>query len=412
MKKILLIEDSRVFGSMLQKSIQSRLKCTVDWYKTLLEARETVPYEFSNYKVALLDLNLPDAQDTEIVDFISRYDIPMIIFTSEFNSEIREKIWAKRIVDYVHKEGSDSLNYVVQLINNLETNQKIKILVVDDSKTMRNMYQDLLDIHNYHVLTAEGGQQALEVLEQQPDIKLITVDYNMPEMDGIELVKQIRKTHSKEKIPIIGISSSDDKWMSAIFIKSGANDYLSKPFLHEEFYCRILHNLNNAAYIQTIKDIANKDHLTGLYNRRYFFNYAESIIRIAKQQNAGINVAILDIDFFKSVNDRFGHDFGDITLIKVAQIMSDHIQKPNILARMGGEEFAIITIGNELTPHYEKIRAELEATPITYKGTTASITISIGVYVGDPIHIDDMIKQADQFLYAAKENGRNRIISS
>lgn len=411
MKKILLVEDSKVFGGMMQKSIQSRLKCQVDWHKSLSSTRDILPDHSEEYLVALLDLHLPDAPNGEIVDMVARFDIPIIVFTSEFSNDVRERIWSKRIVDYVHKEGSDSVNYIVQLIRNLDTNSNTKILVVDDSKMMRNMFEDLLNIHKYTVLTAEDATSALATLKKHQDIKLITVDFHMPDMDGVELVKTIRKNHSKENVVIIGISSSDDKWISARFIKSGANDYLSKPFINEEFYCRITHNLQYLGYIETIRDIANKDVLTGLFNRRYFYEYAESMFRVANQKGIDVNVAILDIDFFKKVNDTYGHDAGDAVLKSFADILSQHVPSPGIVARMGGEEFSIITIGNNLNPLFENIRKTIETTSIKYDTTLINITVSAGVCIGRPDNLSAMLTIADGSLYTAKEEGRNRIIS-
>lgn len=410
MRKILLVEDSKVFGAIMQKSIQSKLRCIVDWYRNMEDARQSLQNCSENYITALLDLNLPDAPDGEIVDFVAQFNIPIIVFTAEVSNEVRERIWSKRIVDYVLKEDSDSIHYIIKLINSIETNHNIKILVVDDSSTMRNMFTKLLQIHQYNVLSAEDGKTALQLIKQNPDIKLITIDYNMPDMNGVELIKQIRKKYSKDALSIIGISSSEDKWISARFIKSGANDFLSKPFINEEFYCRIIQNIHNISYIETITELANKDSLTGLFNRRYFYEYAESMFRVANQKEMDVNVAILDIDHFKKVNDNYGHDAGDAILKHFADNLKCLIKSPNIVARIGGEEFAIITIGENLNPVFEKIRKETEKATIEVNSEPICITISAGVCIGKPEDLGAMLKIADNKLYNAKEQGRNRVL--
>jgi response regulator receiver modulated diguanylate cyclase len=237
----------------------------------------------------MLDLNLPDAPQAEVVDLVLEKGIPVIVFAGDCTDQTRKRLWSKNIVDYVLKEGGESLRYAVRQARRVILNRDVKVLVVEDSEMVRTMVAGLLRVHRFQVFEACNGREGLQVLNANPDIRLIITDYEMPEMDGIRFVRAVRARHPKEEMAIIGISSHELESLSARFLKSGANDFLTKPFSSEEFYCRVSQNMDLLEYIQTIKDYSEKDFLTGLFNRRYLF--AQGPSRIRKKQKRAMRSA-------------------------------------------------------------------------------------------------------------------------
>ena len=413
--KLLMVEDSRFFGKLLKQKIESKLGHPVFWAPTYAEAKQLLEQEQGDFFLGLLDLNLPDSKPGEVVDLVGTYKIPAVVFTAELSNDIREDIWAKNVADYVIKQGSQDIEYVLSTIKRLYANAEIKILLVDDSRFSREHMARLLTIHRYQILQAENGEQALNTLKEHPDIHLVIADYNMPGMNGDELTRRIRNQYSHEDLSIIGISAQGNSMLSAKFIKSGANDFIIKPFISEEFYCRVSQNVEMMANIKTIRDLSNRDYLTNLYNRRYFFETAKEIFSTTSKNNGYLALGMVDIDDFKSVNDTYGHDAGDAVLCRISSILQGSFQEPNIVARVGGEEFNVLVPdieSKDATGPFEKARLRIEAAELKIGDETLHVTVSIGVCTQKLESLSAMITNADQLLYKAKESGKNRVVSS
>ncbi len=268
-----------------------------------------------------------------------------------------------------------------------------------------------LKTHLYEVLEAEDGQQALDIIHSTPEIKLVITDYNMPIMDGFELVKKVRKEADKNSLVIIGLSSQDSGGLSAKFIKNGANDFLTKPFSHEEFHCRILHNIETMEHVETMEHIANHDYLTDLPNRRYFYAQSEAKLMQAQKNNIPTSLAMIDIDHFKKINDNYGHDAGDAALKDLANLIRQAFER-FIFARTGGEEFCILLVGldpSKAARLLENFRAVVEDHIIMLDSASITLTFSAGIASGADRSLDELINEADRYLYNAKAEGRNQI---
>ena len=324
----------------------------------------------------------------------------VIVLTSKFDPDIREKFIDKGVVDYILKKSMKSVLYIIPLINRLIHNKNHLALVVDDSKIACQHVSYLLEKQYIRTIHASSGIEAINKLKQNPDITLIVADYRMPEMDGVEMVQEIRETYDKSRIAIIGISGFDDYHITAQFLKAGANDFLRKPFNHEEFYCRIHQVLDMNEATSNLYRLANQDDLTGLWNRRYLFQKAN-------ESEKAQCLAMIDIDLFKDVNDTYGHDAGDHVLIQVADILRNNFEN-SIIARFGGEEFCVLHVGpyQGFVKQLERTRQIIEKTAFEYSSKRIKITVSIGStdIAGS---LEDQIKSADRRLYQAKEKGRN-----
>ncbi|GAA3932708.1 diguanylate cyclase [Litoribacillus peritrichatus] len=411
-KRVLVVEDSpivlKIIGHMVRQELDESLY-EVDFVDSMAAASQLM--EEHTYFAALADLNLPDAPNGEVVDSVLAKGIPCIVLTGTYSEERRESLLKLGIVDYVVKESRFSYAYAVKLVNRLALNEFIKVLVVEDSTTARNYVKGLLEQHLFQVLEAENGLQALDIYKQHPEIRLIITDYHMPEMDGFELVREIRGQSDKTDLAIIGLSSVEKSALSAKFIKNGANDFLQKPFFPEELHCRVIHNLESIELIQALNDAANSDYLTKLYNRRYLFDVGGAQYDHA-QPNKPFAVALMDIDHFKAFNDNYGHEAGDAMLVHVGQLLKESFSR-FLVARMGGEEFCVLLPGlsqNQAYTLMNNFRTRFEDEGMYLGDEYIQATISIGVTSMKGDNLDSMIATADELLYRAKEVGRNFVI--
>lgn len=242
MANILIVEDSKLISSALENLISKNLGFNCILAKSMKEVADAILKHKGQFDVALLDLGLPDAQNGEVVDLVTKFDIASIVLTGSNVEKDEEKFRKKNIVDYVIKDGSYSLEYAVLLVKRIVLNQNIKVLVVDDSSVVCEKMSDLLGRYKLNALSATSAKEALEILEENKDIKIVYIDYLMPDMNGLELTREIRKTFSKQNLSIIAISGEINKRIISKFLKYGANDFIYKGFTQEEFFSRI--NLN------------------------------------------------------------------------------------------------------------------------------------------------------------------------
>jgi len=323
----------------------------------------------------------------------------------------RQKILSQPVIDYIPKENSQAFLYLKRILHWQLTNQGNGILVVDDSSSARNHVVELLKRRNFNVYVADNGQRALEVLAQHNDIKMVITDLEMPVMDGIELTNEIRKLYSREQLAIIGISGASNGVHSARFIKNGADDFLRKPFCPEEFYCRITQNIESLNNIEQIQKAANTDYLTELPNRRAFIRDAQANIAEFTGNKTPYALAMLDIDFFKQVNDNYGHDAGDHILKVLALYMRKHFGN-GLIARLGGEEFAILISGldeDQLYNRLDDFRRTISVAQLSFEQQQITFSVSLGVIFNSAESLAKQMSLADGALYYAKENGRNQV---
>ncbi|MBA1432217.1 MAG: diguanylate cyclase [Epsilonproteobacteria bacterium] len=413
--KILIVEDNKTLAKLIAKKIQHALEMEVDVAYTLAEAKLFLAG--NNYFITLLDINLPDAPNGEVVEYALSKKNHVIVLSANIDKDFRKKMLQKNIIDYVNKGGTGDINYIIQSIDRLRKNQKHKVLVVDDSLVFRKQMQNMLKNLFFEVITVAHGEEALGMLQAKPDISLVLTDYNMPVMNGLNLTYEIRQTYSKDELCILALSGNEDSEISALFLKHGANDYIKKPFSKEEFSCRVNNSIEALENIQTIMNYANRDYLTGLYNRRYFYSTMNEYLEEIKESGEKFAVAMIDIDHFKNINDSYGHDIGDRVIVTLSDILRSSTSPRDVVSRFGGEEFCIVLKNiNRYSAEdiLERIHAEVANYSLAIdKERIINFTISIGaVLYQDGETLDDAINEADMLLYKAKNGGRNKLIFS
>ncbi|NQY21775.1 MAG: diguanylate cyclase [Campylobacteraceae bacterium] len=411
--KILIVEDSKSLVAGLIHVLNKKISAEIFTVSSKSECAKILLKEKGKFDIAILDLGLPDAQDGEIVPFISKFKIPSIILTATEHDKSNPIFNNDNIIDYVIKNGSYSLDYTAYVVERFIENSKIDVLIVDDSKTFVAKTQDLCLKYNIKTIPAFNAEEALEIMSKKNNIKLILVDYIMPRMDGLEFTTKIRQTYKKDELSIIALSASKDKSVIAKFLKYGANDFIYKDFSNEEFYARINSSLEIIKLFENSRDRANKDYMTGMYNRRYLFEKGKEIYKKAKKNKENLSCAIIDIDKFKNINDTYGHDVGDVAIKQIPKILEKFLDERSLISRMGGEEFCIITEDlneKEIQIVYQNIRIAFEESTLEVDDLKLKYTVSIGLNTSYEDDFDEMLKKADEGLYQAKETGRNKVV--
>lgn len=281
-----------------------------------------------------------------------------------------------------------------------------KILIVDENIKTRKMLHRHLTKGGYEVSEAENGQIALEkIRDELPEVVLL--DVMMSDMTGFEVCQQLRKTPQYELIYIImltALTGSKDKIEG---LDKGADDCVTKPFDISELFARIRVGERTALK----KREATIDGLTKIYNRNYFDMYLAQEVSRAKRYERELSLIMADIDFFKQINDTYGHLTGDTVLQEFAQILMQQCRKSDLIARFGGEEFIILLPETPLKGGIIVAERMCERIATHIFQEVEHITASFGV--ANLITDRDgreLLRRADSALYQAKKNGRNQVV--
>jgi diguanylate cyclase (GGDEF)-like protein len=296
------------------------------------------------------------------------------------------------------------------------TSDAPKILIVDDQRfhlmTLHTLLRD-----RYQTMVAISGEQGIKAaVANQPD--LVLLDVNMPGMDGHEVCRQLRENPATRHIPIIFITGMTDVTDEARGFELGAVDYIAKPFNHVIVKARVQTHIRLKRQTDLLEQYAFHDALTGLANRRAFDQRLELEWSRCQRNQSPLSLVMIDIDHFKLYNDHYGHGAGDVCLGEVGRVIMGEVQRSSDLAaRYGGEEFVLVLPeSNEVTAISlaERVRTAVEARALPHAASKvgAHVTLSIGVACRVPskdLRPLDLMRAADEALYAAKSEGRNRV---
>jgi PleD family two-component response regulator len=253
--RIILAEDSNVFTSMVRARLKELFNLEIEICRNFEELQLAYDKSSEPIRLAISNINLPGAENGEALEYLVDLSIPTIVFTGTFQEGMRDRLMAKDIVDYILKDNIFAVDLLAESICRFLTNHRHHVLIVDDSATARALLSSRLKRYNFRVDVAENGAKALAILQANRDIGLMITDYNMPDIDGFELTRRIRATTGSHQLRIIGVSSSTNRLLSARFLKAGGNDFILRPFIDEEFYCRVNQNLDTLLQIQSMQQM-------------------------------------------------------------------------------------------------------------------------------------------------------------
>src|ERR1700759_830297 len=306
------------------------------------------------------------------------------------------------------------------LIDNAPTG---RILVIEDRPESVQWFMNSLTPAN-EVASADTFEEAL-VRVRGGDYDLIVVSLGLRSFDGLRLCSQLRSLPEGRNVPILVLVSDGDRRKLNQALEMGVNDYLTRPIDKNELVARVRTNLRKKLYadrlrhnVQLSLEMAITDQLTGLHNRRYMSRHLDTLVSGAGKSGRPLAFVIMDIDFFKQVNDTYGHDIGDEVLKEFANRISANVRGIDLACRFGGEEFVVVMPDTDLSfacSISERLRQSIETTPVKISRAphALNITISIGIAGledGDA-SAEALLRRADQALYRAKRSGRNKVVA-
>ncbi len=286
------------------------------------------------------------------------------------------------------------------------------ILAVDDAKDTLMLLKFDLVAEGYNVLSVESGEDALALVKER-SVDLILLDMYMPGMSGLVTLEELKNDLTTQKLPVIMLSASNDEDEIVTALELGADDYVTKPYIAKVLLARIKTSIRLKTKSLELERLANTDFLTRLNNRGSFEDLSSSLINQCYRHDQPLVMCMCDIDYFKKVNDNYGHDAGDKVLIEFSKILRHMSRDYDAVGRIGGEEFAICmpnTTIEDAQIACERLRESIEHHQVVIEDQQAvSITVSIGLAsaVNEPVSLADLLKRADDSLYQAKSNGRN-----
>jgi len=300
-------------------------------------------------------------------------------------------------------------------------NTRNKVLIAEDDPVSRRLLELFLVKWGYEVTIATSGTEALHLLERMDAPRLAILDWMMPGMEGIQVCQKLRETADRRYVYVLLLTARTQKEDLLEGLKSGADDYLTKPFDAQELRARLhvgqrildLHDQLIAAGEQLLYR-ATHDSLTGIVNRGVIMDTLRRERARQERQGGTFGIVLADIDHFKYVNDTYGHLAGDEVLRETAQRMTKSIRPYDSVGRYGGEEFLIVVPyadGPRTLALAERIRRAIEAKPMLVNSIPISVTASLGVTASvnsSPLDAQEILRLADAALYRAKELGRNR----
>ncbi len=408
MKQITIVDTQSPELLLLVDHISADPEISVDVVSSLDEINDQSP--------SLLIL----AQKLSPDNYTPLNGVPTILITGELPLQSKPFFMAKKLLDTVIDYSSHNCRYIVSLLKRLSFLSEMKVLLCEGENLMASMIKRNLTTVGVESIVVSSADEATAQLADNSEIRMVLVSSSFNRGRGVEVVSTIRDTFSKDELPIVGLLDEvDSDEIEVGFLRSGATDTirkrLSSPASMEIFRSRIMLSLQQVISFLEVSQMAQRDFMTGAFNRRYFFESGKALFANAQRGNMSLYVAMFDIDNFKSVNDMYGHASGDKAIVGLSRELEKSIRQTDLMARFGGEEFCVIICG--ATPEsgfsvMDRIRKSVEKMVFHDEtGDAFSFTVSVGFTVVQQNCLEDMVIESDRLLYEAKESGKNRVVT-
>lgn len=420
--QVLLADQASLFRQMIQKTVtETTIECVpIDHLAALKSALDD-----KSPSLLVLCTSVPGMEDSDLVQSILSHPnlghVPVFIVKSASDSELHFSVAQGLISIYSKSELEKFKTHLIAHLRRLEQQYlQGKILFVEDSDIAAENTGRVLDRHGLKYDRFVTVEEALVAFDQN-DYDLVLSDYFLKgALTGVDLVRAVRsRKDSKSSLPILVLSADMDKERRVEVLYAGASDYISKPVLYEELIARLstqlrMHDIliKLEAKSKEFEQMAIRDHLTGLYNRTGLSKVIQKQLRENLDLVNPVSAVILDIDFFKKINDGYGHNIGDEVLRGFGQVVQSMVEEGDYGIRFGGEEFLVLKTNSTAEKAKDWGNAFLQKlSEVEVAGLMVTASVGVATVVMDQTgSFDGLLLAADQALYSAKATGRNRVV--
>jgi diguanylate cyclase (GGDEF)-like protein len=369
--------------------------------------------------VVLLDLRFDEGQAESLsllTELAQRQPaVPVVVLTASHSLLDRVAVAERGAVAFLQKSlpAVQVMDAVSQILKR-ERGVEARILVVDDDPLVLEVLQTLLAPSGYRVTTLSEPMKFWDVLEESPP-DLLLLDVDMPEVTGIKLCQAVRTDLRWAGVPILFLSAHDDAGTIQRVFAAGADDYLAKPIVGPELLIRIANRLERT---QLHRRLAETDVLTGLATRQKATQSLGQLLRLSERHGKPVSLAVIDLDHFKAINDRYGHTVGDGVLRRTADVLFQAFRRDDVVGRWGGEEFIVGLYGMPRASGQDRLRRALDSLQAQEfeapGGEKFRVSFSAGVaeFPKDGQDMASLFRQADAALYVAKAAGRAQVVTA
>lgn len=421
--RILVIDGSRVSRAVISKILKTELDVETLGISAVGSAREALELlAKKKFDLITCSILLPDMYGIDLCKTIRRNGAhrftPFIVVTAEPHYRLMKEGFSAGVTDYYDKtQGFKNFVRFVRDFAERHAGLVGKVLYLEDNDMEARIITAIMEHHGLEVIRAVSAEQALKVIDDSFD--LIVADFYLEEdMSGGDFLHAVRcgLRYSREELPVLVVTGESDRDMQAEIFHAGGNDFVTKPAMEEVLISRIrslllikqqFHQLKKQS--DELRRLATTDSLTQVYNKRYLLDRAAKLL--AERENHPLWTVIIDLDHFKMINDRRGHLVGDKVLAGIGALLAREIGEKDVVARIGGEEFVVILVNRtetECMRDAENLRQGIEALRPAGFVVTASVGVS-GTLNRAHVDFSDLLMEADQAMYTAKEGGRNQV---
>ncbi|MCX2682375.1 diguanylate cyclase [Campylobacter sp. MIT 21-1685] len=408
-KKILIVDDNKMLSKLLAKKIETALGYEVD---VVFDFAEAKTLSMQQYFLAFIDLCVPDAPNGEVVDYVIEKQVPTIVLTASNDKQTKENFMSKDILDYIFKESDSCIEQIIDSIVKLKRYAKMKVILAMSKLAERNEIKNILTKRLFNVLAAAHGEEALNYLNDNADVKLIIADSTMPVLNGAELLNEVRTRFSDDELGVILLGEKNDSLEAELF-KNGLNEYLIKPLHKENFNVRLdkcLLSMENMNFLRTHNTL---DSVAGVKNSNALMLELEDYLNEIATQSQEFAFAFLDIDNLRTMNYEYGNEIGDRVIRACAKEVLNETKGRDIVGRYNAEKICIVLKNitqEKALKILSSIRVNIKKTGILVNLDELFFTVSIGVVFGKSGDtIETLTDKASAALSQAKDNGKDRV---
>lgn len=422
----LIVDNSRTYRQLVGE-LFSQYEITTDFSNQLSDAKQKLEEE--SYDVLCICQHLRDGSGQELIEYVQTHvqQVPSVIFLTSDEEASTEGLAIDKLI---HK--ADLHQVIDQLTLFIEQKlaplvQQGRILLVEDHKSTAAVLIKLLEQHQYRIDHFNNADKAWELFSQEKAngsepsaFDLVITDMTLADnTNGLDLVGKVRKLRdTRGQVPIMGITGLDDNDRRLQWFSAGINDYLTKPILNEEFCVRANNLITQKSLLDRVHDqrrelhrLATTDKLTGCANRHSLTEYANKFVNHALRHQYPVSLLVIDLDHFKAINDKHGHQTGDEVLQAIGNLLTRNVREGDMAARFGGEEFVLLLnhcSAADAAQKAELIRQKIEKLQPAQLTVTASIGVSS--LSASCNSFETLFQLADTHVYAAKNQGRNQVV--